>query len=327
MLIVLKNSIRASMLCIIILCFGCNSTAAPTKNESISICSFNIQFLGNGKSRDNHALADIIKGFDIVVIQELVAPPYPMNYPDGTPVKPDKEARLFFEKMKENGFKYIHSDEDTGTGDKIHKNNSSTEWWVVFYKPSKVIPDSTLPNGFLATDRSNNPLYERVPYAFGFKTKVGNDFVLISVHLQPGKGKKNMARRKEELNAIKAWIDKNNGKEKDFIILGDCNIENSVELMQVTPQGYISLNIACVPTNTNVNGKKPYDHIFYNPSYTTELNKTAGMTIINLIDRCKPYWTSDKPYPGEPYNHNQFRKYYSDHHPVVFYMDVVEDDD
>jgi len=34
-----------------------------------------------------------------------------------------------------------------------------------------------------------------------------------------------------------------------------------------------------------------------------------------------------KQYPGEPYNHDGFRKYYSDHHPVVFKMVEVERDD
>ena len=327
MRIFIKKTLAVSLVCIFVFCFGCASTGEETKADSLSICSFNIQFLGNGKQRDNHALADIIKNFDIVVVQELVAPPYPMNYPDGTPVKPDKEAKLFFEEMKANGFQYKLSEEDTGTGDKIHKNNSSTEWWVVFYKPKKVFPDSSLPSGFLASDRSNNESYERVPYAFGFKTKAGTDFVLISVHLKPGKGKKEEARRKEELTAIKSWIDKNDDKEKDFIILGDCNIENSVELMEITPQGYVSLNIECVPTNTNINGKKPYDHIFYNTSYTKEVDKNAGMTVVNLIERCKPYWKNDKPYPGNPYNHNEFRKYYSDHHPVVFNINPTVDDD
>ena len=26
-------------------------------------------------------------------------------------------------------------------------------------------------------------------------------------------------------------------------------------------------------------------------------------------------------YPGDPYDHNLFRQYYSDHHPVIFRME------
>jgi len=43
----------------------------------------------------------------------------------------------------------------------------------------------------------------------------------------------------------------------------------------------------------------------------------------------KTFWeeSSTDPYPGDPYNHNGFRKYYSDHHPVVFMMTIPENDD
>ena len=40
--------------------------------------------------------------------------------------------------MSEYGFDYVLSEEDTGTGDVIHKASSATEWWVVFYKPAIV---------------------------------------------------------------------------------------------------------------------------------------------------------------------------------------------
>lgn len=49
--------------------------------DTLSICSFNIQFLGNFKNKDNVTLSKILKPFDIVVIQELVAPPFPGKFP------------------------------------------------------------------------------------------------------------------------------------------------------------------------------------------------------------------------------------------------------
>ena len=58
---------------------------------------------------------------------------------------------------------------------------------ITYYKSNKVGPATDIPSGFLATDRSANPSYERVPYAFDFRTPDNNlDFVLISVHLAPG---------------------------------------------------------------------------------------------------------------------------------------------
>jgi len=65
---------------------------AQDEDSTLAICSFNIQFLGQSVKRDNIALVSILKDFDIVVVQELVAPPFDGTFPDGTPFKPDKEA-------------------------------------------------------------------------------------------------------------------------------------------------------------------------------------------------------------------------------------------
>ena len=294
--------------------------------DTLSICSFNIQFLGSSTKRDDHALADILKGHDIVVVQELVSPPYYGIYPDGNNFKPDDESAEFFQEMENNGFQYVLSEEDTGTGDKNHLNSSATEWWVTFYKPGKVKVAENLPNGFLAEDRTNHDDYERVPYAFGFRTVNDSiDFVLISVHLKPGKYE--YSRRKKELAAIGEWIDNNDEVEKDFIILGDMNIYNYEELMNVIPEGFVSLNDECRRTNTSAT-PQPYDHVMYNPEFTTEIDSLFDMQVIDLIEAMKGYWNpEDGVYPGDPYVHNVFRQYYSDHHPVEFRMVVSGDED
>jgi len=41
----------------------------------------------------------------------------------------------------------------------------------------------------------------------------------------------------------------------------------------------------------------------------------------------KHLWNQDTPYTGEPYEHDEFRKYFSDHHPVVFKLTVSDADD
>ena len=286
---------------------------------TLDVCSFNIQFLGNSKKRDDKALAALVKDYDILVVQELVAPPYEGRFPTGADYKPSPAAAEFFEEMKTLGFLYAMSEEDTGTGERIHLNSSATEWWVVFFKTNKVELAPDLPTGFLADDRSNHPDYERVPFAFGFRTVDGKaDFVLISVHLMPGKEAAAKQRRLHELQSIDRWIRSRNQEEKDFIILGDMNIENTAELDAATPEGYLSLNKDCLPTNTNVRGPKPYDHVMFSTVYTTEIDQEYGFKVINLIEQMRPFWNSAEQYPGDPYNHNAFRAYYSDHHPVVF---------
>jgi len=290
--------------------------------ETLSICSFNVQFLGHFKDRDNATLASMLSVYDVVVIQELVAPPYAMSFPDGTNVRPDDEARAFFDEMICRGFVYWLSEEDTGPGAENHKNTTGTEWWVVFYDPDRVTRATDLAWGFLAEDRSANPDYERVPYAFAFRTADESaDFVLISVHLDPDSSR----RRAAELNSIATWIDRNDETEKDFIVLGDMNIQSCSELESAVPAAFVSLNDDCRPTNT-ASTAKPYDHVLYRPEYCGEIED--DLVIVDLVAAMQPYWTSDQPYPGVPYDHNAFRIFYSDHRPIVFTLTIgVEDDD
>ncbi len=66
----------------------------------------------------------------------------------------------------------------------------------------------------------------------------------------------------------------------------------------------------------------------YNKTYTTEIDEEFDFQVVNLIEKMKPFWDQNVgPYPGDPYDYNEFRKYYSDHHPVVFKMIIPENDD
>ncbi|MFC4237707.1 endonuclease/exonuclease/phosphatase family protein [Thalassospira xianhensis] len=292
--------------------------------ETLSVASFNIQFLGSFKKRDDVALAKIVAPFDMVVVQELVAPPVAGTYPDGSSYQADIEAKEFVDAMAAEGFSFVLSSEDTGTGDQIHTGGTGTEWFITFYKPERVTPAPELPSGFLAGDRSNHPDYERVPYATGFKAPTGPDFVLISVHLMPGA--RDSGRRKHELDSIAAWINAQNSSEQDFIILGDMNIEDCDELASAVPEGFVSLNNSCLPTNTNVNGPKPYDHVLYRPAHSPEV--LPNFAVLDLINATRPYWDARiGEFPGALYDHNTFRQYYSDHHPVLFEISLETGDD
>ncbi len=309
--------------------FGGPASGDPNR---VTVCSFNIMWLGGYKKKEHEALAGILKPYDVVVVQELVAPPVDGNYPDGEPYLADVEAGAFAKAMTDLGFCYRLSEEDTGTGDTIHSVGSNTEWWIAFYNPNVIACANDIPNGFLAEDRSNHPCYERVPYAFGFRTLNAKlDFVLISVHLEPGNSPENRMRRRHELSAIGNWIydekQKETVKERDFIILGDMNIYGQEELAIVTPIGYRSLNEACKATNTQPGSPRPYDHVMYSTQYTKEIDTDFGLDIVDLIQAMRPSWTASDPYPGDPYVHNEFKQRYSDHRPVVFVMNVPDQDD
>lgn len=295
----------------------------------LQVCSFNIQFLGFSDRRRNATLAEVVGAYDIVVVQEVVAPPFPGVFPDGTPLKPDPEVGAFFGAMQSLGFKYWLSEEDTGTRPGTHDNGAGTEWFVAFYRPNRVEVALDLPRGFIAAPLGDNPDYERVPYAFAFRGVAQTvDFVLISVHLQPDSGAEESARRKHELASIGTWIAAHDACEKDFIILGDMNIENVSELQEVTPAGFTSLNNQCRPTNTNPNKPRPYDHVMYRPAYTPEVDLAFGFKVVDLPALVRKDWkAADGAFPGAPYDHNRFRAYYSDHDPVVFQLTLPEFDD
>lgn len=173
-------------------------------------------------------------------------------------------------------------------------------------------------------------------HAFSFRTPDSTmDFVFISVHLKPGDSQSNKNRRKHELTATANWIDTHNDTERDFIILGDMNIKDAEKLIDAIPTGFILLNNECRSTNTlkqdDESKGKPYDHddhVMYDTIFTSEIDEQFDLEVVNLIEAVRDSWASSDPYPGDPYDHNLFKQYYSDHHPVVFRMIIpVADDD
>ncbi len=391
---------------------GLNGVIAAS-NE-IWVCSFNIQFLGFTKERDNIGLAQLLKdeGCDIVVVEELVAPPSeqylgrsalnnfpifprdaydllnlkskkylaaPQNlrvFPPGPefgttqealdamlfnpgivrfdPIIPEPKATEFFDAMASVGFiDFILSDEDTGP-QKHHSNTTASEWWLAFFNSKKLEIAKDLPYGFLDRYRAGSDKFDRVPFAFPFRSKNKRlDFVLIPVHLA-AEAKKVLDRQKE-LRAIDEWIADHSKQEHDFIVLGDTNIQKKAELARILSRAdaknkWRSLNEDCDPTNTMPQRKKgkPYEQVFYNPDFTTEAElpesltasqKSKNFIVISLIDKMKSRWQTLHPgedYPGGrenaagawiDYDHDKFRMNYSDHNPIKFLLKVPKNDD
>jgi hypothetical protein len=288
----------------------------------------------------------------LVFIQEIVAPPdfkaLPGNlfyqsesspvFPNsGNPFRPSAQVTDFFQQMIAQGYDgYWLSEQDSGMSETNENNGSATEWWAVFYRSSEWSEARDLPYGFLAEDVTANPEFDRVPFAFSFRHRTGKfDFVGINVHLRPGASADSKTRRNVELTGISQWIEKHKQKnvEKDYFVIGDFNIEDSKELenhltISTLNQNWQSLNeTAFLMTNTNVNGPKPYDHVFYFPELTAEIIGQEKLQIINLIQEMKPFWSLDRPYPGDPYDHNLFRTHFSDHHPIKFQFKIEKDQD
>ena len=107
-------------------------------------------------------------------------------------------------------------------------------------------------------------------------------------------------------------------------------VEDAEELGEATPHGFLSLNDECRQTNTNKRegADKPYDHVMFHPTRSNEIDTEFDFKVIDLIDAVRKRWNpKDGPFPGEPYDHDRFRAYYSDHHPVVFRFKIPSEDD
>lgn len=275
-------------------------------------CTYNIKWLGYSKKRDNAGIAKFLSDSNrsLILIQEVVAPPTPIDV--GTKViKADNEVTEFFTQMSKHGYEYTLSNEDTGTGDKIHNNSASTEWFVAFYKPSLL---ELLDKGYLEEDRSNHQDYERVPYYFTFKEiSSGMDFSVISTHLKPGKSKKDTNRRYHELKSIFSWINtrKLTYKERDYIVLGDMNVYDCEKLDNNLENGFKRANTECLNSNLKMN--QPYDQVLY-----TDFSNIGSYEVLDMFELFDISRSTG--------NKEVIAKY-SDHHPVFFTIVSEKDDD
>lgn len=297
--------------------------------DTLSICSFNIQFLGHFQNRENAVLAEILKNHDIVVVQEMVAAPVEGFYPDGTPFKKDNESAAFVNEMQKRGFSFWMSNEDTGPT-KNHTPTTASEWWIVFYKSNTVLPDTNRCYGFVSSPLVKNPVFERVPYAFPFRSVNGNsNFTLVSVHLKSGDSGEENAIRQGELKELFTWISTPMESNKDFYVLGDCNIYEVTEFLDFKKNDICSLNEACQNTNTKLYESSakgnPYDHVFYSTSSREDLLINS----FEVIDLKQEIISNSKPgqFVLDPYIHDDFRTKFSDHLPISFKIIAGKDTD
>jgi hypothetical protein len=298
--------------------------------DTLNICSFNIQFLGHFKARDNQKISEILKPYDIVVIQEMVAPPTSGTFPSNKQnYKADFESKVFVNAMCQQGFSYWISTEDTGPN-KNHVNSSASEWWITFYRKDIITPDSSRFYGFIDTTLANNSKYERVPFCMPFKSLDGcSTFSLISLHLKPGNSSDDRKRRAHEIKSLFYWIGSQPELNKDFIVLGDCNFHRKEEFVKYESKCIYSLNNKCLSTNTKLyeDPKKgrPYDHVFYNEYSENEII-TSSFKAVDIMKKIRELDTN-KVFPYEPYEHNLFRTSFSDHIPISFSYVLGKDED
>lgn len=295
-----------------------------TVGETLSVCSFNIKWLGYSEERDNVVLGRVLSIYDVIVIQEIVAPPYTGQFPNGDSYKPDPEVAVFFDEMtRVYGYAFLLSEKDTGPGGKINDNSSRTEWYAVFYDPTKLEVASDLPTKFLPADVTADEVFDRIPYAFSLRHRsTGFDFTLVSVHLKTGSS--HSQKRALELDAISAWVVEQQTGETHYVILGDMNFDDCEEIRLIVPDEFLFLNPdengICLGTNTGLGKRHPYDNVLLSAAFPWD--REFRMKVIDLVTGLSALWN---PF-GEPidsaYDKYGFVKMFSDHNPIVFRIEV-----
>jgi len=295
-------------------------------SDTLTLCSFNIKWLGYSDERNCEALALVLSNYDVIVLQEIVAPPYPGAFPDGEPYEPDPEVAAFFDEMTQvRGYQYLLSEEDTGRQILNHQNSSRTEWFAIFYDPAKLQTAQELPRGFIAYDVTAHGVFDRVPYAFSLRhTETGFDFVLISVHLHQGHGADDDDKRAEELQGIANWVSSQTSGETHYIVLGDMNFDDCDEVLAIVPDRFRFLNPDgsgnCLTTNTSLVAGYPYDNVLYTTQVRPDL--TVGMRVIDLVTGLAAVWNPLGEPIEEAYDELDFVQQISDHNPIVFVLQI-----
>jgi deoxyribonuclease-1-like protein len=181
--------------------WGGENGAIEEEPSSIKIAAFNIQIFGKTKRQKDYVmdvLTDIVREFDIVLIQEIRD-------------SREETAPYFLQKINEMEgaeYKFVRSERLGRT--------VSKEAYAYFYNSETVefIEDSN----YVYDDVDD--LFEREPYLASFRS--GNfDFTLVGIHTKPDDAYSEIG----NLTYVVYSTLSKNPKEKDIIILGDFNAD------------------------------------------------------------------------------------------------------
>jgi deoxyribonuclease-1-like protein len=234
-----------------------NPPGQPNSGPVIRIASFNIQAFGNTKAGKDYVmlrLADIIRKFDIVAIQE---------------VRSQNEYLIpnFVQLVNQPGRRYDHV-----IGPRVGRTVSKEQFVYIFDTDRiKVIPMSVY------TISDPDDLLHREPLVASFEVGGVNPdeaftFTLVNIHTDPNQPDLN-----QELNALAEVyrvVRRSARQEDDVILVGDFNADDR-SLQRLGQLPGIFPCIAGVSTNTRQNAQ--YDNIIIHQPSTTEYTGRSGV--------------------------------------------------
>lgn len=255
----------------------------------LRIASFNIQVFGEKKLEQPEvaaALAQIVRKFDIVAVQEIRA-------------KETSFVQRFVQQVSAAGVPY-----DCVVGPRLGRTDSKEQYAYIF-DATRVEVD----RASVYTVNDPDGLMSRPPLVAGFRARgpppnQAFTFTLIDVHTAP-----EPPERDHELNVLddvfRAVRDDGRG-EDDIILLGDLNA-SAEQFGQLGSVPYISYVISGKPTN--MRATKTYDNLLFDRRATTEFIGRADVMDVQrefnltleqamlISDHC-PIWAEFSVYEG-----------------------------
>jgi len=223
--------------------------------EVVRIASYNIQVFGESKLNDPKAtavLAEIIRKFDVVAIQEIRAQDLTF-------------MNRFMQHVNAAGIPY-----DCVVGPRLGRSDSK-EQYAFIYDTTRIELDRMS----VYTVKDPDDLLHREPLVAGFRVRGPPEneaftFTLINIHTDPDE----TARELDALDDVFRAVRDDGRGEDDIILLGDLNVDER-KLGQLGALPYIAYVIAGVPTMTQ--GTKTYDNILFDQRSTVEFLGRGGV--------------------------------------------------
>ncbi|MCA9121717.1 MAG: endonuclease/exonuclease/phosphatase family protein [Planctomycetaceae bacterium] len=233
-------------------------SSPPVSSSTIRIASFNIQVFGTskaGKPDVMQVLADVVRKFDIVAIQELRT-------------TDDSVLEYFLSLINSQGGAYRYV-----VGPRLGRTTSK-EQYVFVYDAARIDVD---PQSIITVADPQDHLHREPTIALcQVRTdglQPGFSFLLANIHTDPDETDTEL----DALADVFVALQTNGWREDDVILLGDLNV-NYKKLGRLGQLPNIAYTVHGEPTNTR--GTSSYDNIVFNNLATTEFMGNSG--IVNL---------------------------------------------
>jgi deoxyribonuclease-1-like protein len=233
------------------------ANVGPSAGPALRIASFNIQDFGNSKAAKSYVmytLADIVRQFDIVAVQEIST-------------KNEYLIPNFIKLINQSGRKYDHV-----IGRRLG-NTTQKEQYAYLFDTQRVEVDHQ--SVYTLGDPDN--LLEREPLVATFRARevdpdLAFTFTLVTIHTDPSPGV--VEQELDALAEVYRVVRRSSRGEDDIILLGDFNADDR-HLGRLGQLPGISPLIAGVWTNTRQN--REYDNIIIQQASTTEYAGRSGV--------------------------------------------------